>query len=101
MPDFIQIGGVKQPTKKAGLTRSKVKMGEVFRVKRGNGQGWGTKLYAHMGTRTVPPSEEVRFQSLNVKSGEESSSANGNSSVEIVGVWKLGVTLHAKFAHLG
>jgi hypothetical protein len=84
MATNVKINGTATATK---TTRASVPAGACFMVKKGN------KVYANIGQRTVPPSGEARFESINVANGELASSANGKSEVTIVGSWELNVTL--------
>ena len=87
---FINISGKSQSNK---VTRKDVSMGQVFQVKGEN----NAKRYAHVGTGSVPPSKAVHYRSINLDSGEEASSHNGDSEVTIIGTWELQVDLHEDF----
>ena len=88
------IINVRCGSKSSQTTRADVKLGEVFIAS-------GKKtIYAHTGTRAVPPSNDKRFQSMNIKTGVEASSANGTAKVEIVGTWNMEVQLHEDYRHL-
>jgi hypothetical protein len=79
------------------VLRKDVKPFQLFRVK-----GQDT-IYAATGTRTVPPSNSVGYQSLIVsgpKAGENAVTHKGDSAVEILGTWKIAAVLHADFAAL-
>jgi len=89
---FIKLGA---DSRSAATIRKDVKKGELFKVV---GKGNST-VYAHMGTRTTPPSRGIRggvgYQSLIVRSAkrgkveENAVTYNGDSKVEIVGTFEL------------
>ena len=101
MANFISVSAESKSNK---VRRSAVQLGQVFMTEDG-------KVFAHTGTRTVPPSEgTIRYQSIrldNTKAkdgkshrGVEASSAKGDSIVVIVGTYELKATLLADFANL-
>ena len=100
MAKFISVNGVSSSNQ---VRRRDVQLGQVFMTNDG-------KVFAHTGTRTIPPSTDLRYQSIrldNVKGkdgkshrGAEASSAKGDSMVTIVGVYELKVTLSDAYGNL-
>ncbi|HCX25107.1 MAG TPA: hypothetical protein DHN29_24555 [Cytophagales bacterium] len=89
--DFINVRKTSQSNT---IKRSDVKMGEVF-VAAGDGR---QNVYAHTGVRTVPPSTKpVRFQGINLATGEPASTENGDRNVIVVGTWTLDVDIHEDY----
>jgi hypothetical protein len=86
------IINVTKKSKSNEVLRKDVQLGEVFVVKGGN------TAYAHMGTREVPPSNGVGYQSMNTVTGENAFSANGTSKVTIIGTWELNVIIKDEYA---
>jgi|TARA_R100001530_G_scaffold136365_1_gene116750 hypothetical protein len=77
------------------VKRSEVQIGQVFQSLDSGATGIP---YAHTGTRTVPPSQEVRYGSINCVSREDASGKNGNARVRIIGEWVMGLKFHEDFA---
>ena len=94
MPSFINVNATSDSS---FTTRDQVEMGELFVVK------GKSKLYAHMGVTTCPPTPGnavPRYKSVNLRTGEDASSANGDTKVQIVGTYSIEANLHEDFAHL-
>jgi hypothetical protein len=94
MPSFIRVTA---DSDSSLILRKEVQMGELFIVKGGD------KLYAHMGVTTNPPTPGnavPRYKSVNLRTGEDASSPNGDSKVQVVGTYTIEANLHEDFAHL-
>ena len=89
-----KIINVSTASKSNEMKRKDVGMGQAFTAK-------GKKtVYAHMGERTVPPSNGVGYQSINTSNSEPAFTTNGDSNVTVVGTWKLNVELAEDYGHL-
>ena len=90
MSKFIQVDGKSASNK---VRRDAVQLGQVFALET-NGK---TKLIAHTGERTTPPSKGIpgtkAWQGMNLVSGEPTVSHHGETMVEIVGTYTLNVSL--------
>jgi hypothetical protein len=77
-------------------TRDSLAKGDVFTINKNKAKA----VFAHMGQRTIPPSNDMRWQSLNLVNGEESSTSNGNTPVTIVGYYTLEAVMGPGYENL-
>lgn len=78
------------------VKRKDVQKGDVFYQHGGKDK----TPRAALGRREIPPSKDARFMSMNLLTGEESSTANGEVSVTIIGRWTLQVDIQEEYKHL-
>ncbi len=94
MPNHIRVS---KESNSNLITRDKLKVGQVYRVTSGKHKD---AIYGFIGVSTIPPSNEVRYRSMNLNSGEMASTSSVENKVEVVGTFVFDVTMQEDFAHL-
>ena len=87
MSDFINVDGNSNGNSNV-VTRRSLQLGDVFTLNKNKNR----TPFVHLGVRTIPPSQDDRWMSMNIHNMENSSTLNGDAPVTIVGHAELTVT---------
>lgn len=88
---------VKNGSKSNTIRRASVAKGDVYIIPKNKKQ---EGVYMALGRRSVPPSDDNRWMSLNLVTGEEASTSNGEFTVELVGTSSTEITFGPGYEHL-
>lgn len=83
---------VSKASKNPYVPRKTLKFGDMFLVKNSKAVPRGC-----LGERTIPPSQEIRYDSVNLLTEERSSTVNGDTPVQLIGKFEIHATFGPGF----